>query len=97
MQEARNLVMKAELLIQEQIHSTNYKRYGIDHNTPSNKGKTPLVMFNVVETTDVGVGKGRSTTMEGGKDIVSMLAKYDNPYARPLSIKYYRYGKVGHQ
>ena len=39
MQEARNLVMKAKLLIMEQTHITNYKRYGgVDNKAPSDKG-----------------------------------------------------------
>ena len=60
-QEARNLVMKAGLLILEQTCGTNYKRYGgVDNKAPSDKGKKPLAMFETVETVNVGVGKGKS-------------------------------------
>ena len=39
-QEAINLAMKAELLILEQAHGTNYRRYGgVDNKVPSDKGK----------------------------------------------------------
>ena len=44
-QEARNLDMKVELLIQEQTRSTNYRRYGgVENKAPSDIGKTPLVV-----------------------------------------------------
>ena len=39
-QETINLVMKVELLILEQTHSTDYRRYGgVDNKAPSDKGK----------------------------------------------------------
>ena len=57
--------MKAELLILEQTRSTNYRRYGgVDNKTPSDNGKTPLVLSNTVETTNVGVGKRKSVAVE---------------------------------
>ena len=41
-QEARNLAMKAKLLILEQTRGINYRRYGgVDNKAPSDKGKTP--------------------------------------------------------
>ena len=59
-QEARNLAMKVELLILEQTRSTNYRRYGgVDNKAQSDKGKTPVAMSDTVETTNVGVGKGK--------------------------------------
>ena len=42
-QEARNLAMKAKLLILEQTRGTNYRGYGGVHNkAPSDKVKTPV-------------------------------------------------------
>ena len=71
MQEARNLAMKTELLILEQTHCTNCRRYGgIDNKAPSDKGKTPLDMSKTMETINVGVGKGKIAAVEGGKVIV---------------------------
>ena len=38
---------------------------GVDNKPPSGIGKTPLVMPpNIVETTNVGVGKGKSVVVE---------------------------------
>ena len=66
-QEARNLDVKIELLIMEQSHSTNYRRYGgVDNKALSDKGKTPLAMFEIVETINVGVQKEKSVAVEGG-------------------------------
>ena len=59
-------------------------------------GKTPLAMSDIVETINVGVGKGKSVTVEGRKGNTSMIAKNNNPYARPFSVKYYICGEVGH-
>ena len=57
-QEARNLAMKAKLLIYEQTCSTNYRRYGgVDNKALNNKGRTPLAVNNTMETTNVGVVK----------------------------------------
>ena len=96
-QEARNLTMKPELLILEQTHSTNYRRYGgVDNKAPSDKGKTPLALFDIVETANVGVGKGKSVVVEGGKDYTFVPVKKINPYARPFSVKCYICGEVGH-
>ena len=68
--------MKAELLILEQTHSTNYRRYeGVDNKAPSDKGKTPLAVFKTMETVNVGVGKGKSVAMEGGKGNTSVPTK----------------------
>ena len=54
-QEARNLAMKAKLLILEQTCGTNYRRYGGVYNkAPSDKGKTPLAMFETMETVKKG-------------------------------------------
>ena len=75
-QEARNLAMKAELLILEQTRGTNYKRYGeVDNKTPSDKGKTPLAVFGFVEIVNVGEGKRKSVAVEGGKVIFMCLPK----------------------
>ena len=64
-QEARNLAMKVELLILEQTCSTNYRSYGgVDNKAPSDKGKTPLVVSEIVETINVGIGKGKSVAVE---------------------------------
>ena len=83
-QKARNLAMKAELLILKQTRSTNYRRYGgVDNKAPSDKGKTPLAVSETMETINVGVGKGKSVAVEGGKGNTSVLAKNSNPYARP--------------
>ena len=35
--------------------------------------------------------------MEGGKGNTSVLAKNNNPYARPFGVKFYRCGEVGHR
>ena len=87
-QEARNLAMKAELLILEQIRGTNYRRYGgVDNKAPSDKGKTPLAMFETVETVNVGVGKGKSVVVEGGKANIFVPAKNSNPYAKHFDVK----------
>ena len=76
MQEARNLAMKAELLILEQTRSTNYRRYGgVDNKAPSDKGEVPLAVFDTVETSNVSVGKGRSVAVEGGKGNTCTPAK----------------------
>ena len=75
-QEARNLAIKAELLIQEQTRSTNYRRYGgVDTKALSDIKKTPLVVPNIVETANVGVGKRKSVVAERGKGNTSMPAK----------------------
>ena len=97
-QEVRNLAMKAELLILEQTRSTNYRRYGgVDNKAPSDKGEIPLTVSDTVETANVGVGKGRSVAMEGGKGNTFVPAKNNNPYARPFAVKYYKCGEVGHR
>ena len=97
-QEARNLAMKAELLILEQTHSTNYRRYGgVDNKAPNDKGKTTLAVFETVETVNVGVRKGKSVAMEGGKGNTSVPAKNSNPYVRPFGVKCYRCGEVDHR
>ena len=80
--------MKVELLILEQTRSTNYRRYGGVHNkAPSDKGKTPLAVSDTVEIANVGAGKGRSVTVEGGKGNTYVLSKNNNPYARPFGVK----------
>ena len=87
--EARNLTMKAELLILEQTHRTNYKRYGgVDNKTPSDKGKTPLVLSESVE---------KSVAVEGGKGNPYVPTKNSNLYVRPFGVKCYRCGDVGHR
>ena len=97
-QEARNLAMKAELLILEQTHGTNYKRYGgVDNKAPSDKGKTPLAMWEIVQTINVGVGKGKSVAVEGGMGNTFVPTKNSNPYAKPFGVKCYRCGEVGHR
>ena len=97
-QETINLAMKAKLLILEKTRSINYRRYGgVDNKALSDKGKTPLAVFETVETVNVGVGKGKSIAMEGGKGNTYVPAKNSNPYARPFGVKCYRCGKVGHR
>ena len=67
-QEARNLAMKVELLIQEQTHSINYRIYeGVDNKAPSDKGKTHLVVSDIVEIANVGVGKGKREKCSSGR------------------------------
>ena len=57
--------MKVELLILEQTCSTNYRRYGgVDNKAPSDNEKTPLVVSEIVETINVGIGKGKSVALE---------------------------------
>ena len=53
-------------------------------------------MSETVETTNVGVGKGKSVAVEGGKGNTYAPVKNSNPYARPFGIKCYRCGEVGH-
>ena len=97
-QEARNLAMKAELLILEQTCSTIYRRYGgVNNKAPSDKGKTPLAMSETVESVNVGVGKGKSVVVEESKGNTFVPAKNSNPYARPFCVKCYRCGEVGHR
>ena len=97
-QEARNFAMKAELLILEQTRSTNYRRHEeVDNKAPSDKGKTPLDVFEIVETANISIGKGKSVAVEGGKGHTFVLAKNNNPYARLFGVKYYRCGEVGHR
>ena len=89
--------MKVELLILEQTRSTYYKRHGgVDNKAPSDKEKTPLVVFDIVETPNVGVGKGKSVVVEGGKGNTSMPTKINNTYVRPFSVKCYRCEEVSH-
>ena len=96
-QEARNLAMKAELLIMEQTHSTNYRRYGgVDNKALIDKGKTTLAMSEIVETVNVGVQKGKSVAVEGGKGNTSVPAKNSNLYGRTFDVNCYRCGEVGH-
>ena len=97
-QEARNLAMKAELLIQEKTRSTNYRRYGgVDNKAPSDKGKAPLAVSNTVETANMGVGRGKGAAVEGGKGSTTVPTKNNNPYAKPFNAKCYRCGEVGHR
>ena len=59
------MAIKVELLIREQTRSTNYKRYKrVDNKTPSDSIKAPLVVPDIVETTNVGIGKGKSVAVE---------------------------------
>ena len=97
-QEARNLAMKAELLILKQTRSTSYRRYGgVDNKAPSDKGKTPLAVSETMETINVGVGKGKSVAVEGGKGNTYVLAKNSNPYAWPFGVMCYKCREVGHR
>ena len=55
-QKARNLAMKAELFIQEQTCSANFKRYGGgDNKAAYDMGKVPQT--SSMETTNAYVGK----------------------------------------
>ena len=75
-QEARNLAMKAEVLILEQTRCINYRRYGgVDNKAPSDKGKTSLAVFETVEIVNAGVGKRKSVEVEGGRVILLCLPK----------------------
>ena len=47
--------------------------------TLSGRGVTPLAMFDIVETTNVGVGKRKSVAVERGKGNTFVLAKNINP------------------
>ncbi|EEF31004.1 conserved hypothetical protein [Ricinus communis] len=97
MQEARNLSMKVELLIQEQTHSTNYRRYGgIDNRTLSDKREAPFIVSNTMENTNVGVEKGKGEAIKGGKGNNFMPAKNNNPYTKPFSAKCHKCGEAGH-
>ena len=49
-----------------------------------------------METVNVGVGKGKSVAVEGGKGNNFMPAKNSNPYAKPFGVKCYRCEEVGH-
>ena len=50
-----------------------------------------------METANVGVGKGKTVAMEGGKGNTFVLAKNNNPYARLFGVKCYKCGEVGHR
>ena len=54
-------------------------------------------MSDAVETTNVGIGKGKSIAVEGGKGNTFVLAKNNNPYARPFDVKCYKCKEVGHR
>ena len=54
-------------------------------------------MFEIVKIVIVGVGKGKSVAVEGGKGSTYMPAKNSDPYARPFGVKCYRCGEVGHR
>ncbi|EEF50174.1 conserved hypothetical protein [Ricinus communis] len=93
-QEARNLAMKAKLLIQEQTRNTNYIRYrGVDNKALSDKGKEPLVIYNTMETANAGVGKRKGRVVEGGKGNTFVPAINNNPYTIPFYAKCYRCGE----
>ena len=49
-----------------------------------------------MEIANVGVGKGKSVVVEGGRGNNSVLDKNNNPYVRPFGGKYYRCGEVCH-
>ena len=60
--------------------------------------KTPPAVSETMETiNNFGEGKGKSVVVEGGKGNTSMLAKNNNPYAKPFGVKCYRCGEVGHR
>ena len=54
-------------------------------------------MPDIVETTNVGVRKGKSVAVGGGKSNTSMPTKNNSPYARPFDVKCYRCGEVSHR
>ena len=86
-QEARNWAIKAKLLIHEKIRSTNYRRHReVDNKTPSDMGKTPLAMPDIVETANVSVRKGKIVTMEGGKGNTSIIAKKNQPLSKAFQF-----------
>ena len=79
------------------MRSINYRRYGgVDNKALSDKGKTPLAVSDIMETINVGVGKGKSVVVEGGKSNTFVPGKNNNPYVRPFDVKCYRCGEVGH-
>ena len=95
-QDARNLAIKAKLLIMEQTHCTSCIRYGgVNNKALSDKGKTLLAVSDTVETANVGVRKGKSVAVEG-KGNTYVPTKNNNPYPRPFKVKFYRCGEVGH-
>ena len=53
-------------------------------------------MSDIVETANVGVGKGKSVVVERGKGNTFVSAKKNNPYVRHFGVKCYRCGEVGH-
>ena len=63
----------------EQTCSTNYRRYGgVDNKALSEKGKTLIVVSDIVETANVGVEKGKSVAMEEGKGNTYVPNKNNN-------------------
>ena len=54
-------------------------------------------MSDNVETANVGVRKGKSVVVEGGKGNTFVPTKNNNPYARPFGVKCYRCGEVDHR
>ena len=91
------MAIKVELLILEQTHSTNFRRYGgVDNKALSDKGKTSIAVSDTVEIANVGVGRRKSVVVEGGKGNTSVHSKNNNPYARPFGVKCYRCGEVDH-
>ena len=47
----------------------------MDNKAPSDMRKTPLSMFDIVETSNIGVGKGKSVVVERGKGDILCLPK----------------------
>ena len=58
--------------------------------------KTPLAISENVETVNVGVRKGKSVAVEGGKGNTFVPTKNSNLYAKPFGFKCYKCGEVSH-
>ena len=54
-------------------------------------------MSETVGTINVGVGKGKSVAVEGGKGNTYVPTKNINPYAKPFGVKCYRCGEIGYR
>ena len=90
-QEARNLAMRVELLIQEQTQTANYRRYGRgDNKAAFDKGKMPQT--SNVDSTTIGIEKDKGVM--GEKSDTTASTKNGNPYTKHFGIKCYRCGEI---
>ena len=94
MQEARNLALKAELLLTERPRNENYRRYSrVDNQPTTDKGKSMASSSNIV---DVG-GKGAASGGNMSKGNTTNQTKPNNPYAKPTLGKCFRCNEPGHK